>query len=413
MKKTQPLPVERRLPPRLTIVKGNRQHWGRRLDKFRVRYDLSIRDLAAVIEGALKKSALLDLLSGESTPRMDSVVKPVIAAHLRQFLREQKQKSGLEIEKEMLAIFYAPVCQKDQEVESVLTQRAVLPKAAQNFFGLRFDPFTVDPRTRAEVFSTPPLDRIVDQLEDAIRYQGFRCVIGEVGAGKSLLRRRVVQACIDSRGKDRMMVLWPEFMNMEKVHSGSIASFILRKFGQTSPRDLVQRADRLKEQLASRAEEGIRVALGFDECHRLHPNLLTALKNFWELGSGGYDRYLGLILFGQPRFESTLRNPEFREITERLDLIHMPSLSKGNDAWNYIAHRVKIAGGNAERLFDRDVITRLAEIGNTPLALGNLCNAALVKAHQLSERKVVKGVLTAAGLIENGEPRVRAIARAR
>lgn len=85
----------------------------------------------------------------------------------------------------------------------------------------------------------------------------------------------------------------------------------------------------------------------------------------------------------------------------------------GRRAWDYVAHRVKVAGGNAEKLFDRDAIAKLAEIGSTPLALGNLANSALLKAQPLSEKKVHRGVLTAAGLLNGGEPHVRAIRRSR
>jgi type II secretory pathway predicted ATPase ExeA len=388
-------------------VNGNRQFWGRRLDKFRLRYDLSIRNLSVILDSVLCRSAVNDLLSGKSSPRVSEMIKPIVATRLRSYLKTQHKQDRLEIERQMLEIFREPIY-VNKEDEPVLTQRAVLTKGAQNHFGLRSDPFSSDPRSRAEVFTTPLLDRIANQLEDAINYQQFVGVIGEIGAGKSLLKRRIVDSCLNSKGK--MQIFWPEFMNMEKVHSGSISAFLLRKFGQTSPRDLVMRADRLKEQLASLSDEGVRVALGFDECHRLDPRLLTALKNFWELGSGGYDRYLSLVLFGQPKFLMTLRNVEFREITERLDIIHLPNL--GRHAWDYVAHRLKIAGANAEKLFDRDVITRLAEIGPTPLALGNLCNTALLKAHQLGEKKVHKGVLTAASLVDNSEPKVRGIARA-
>lgn len=383
------------------MSKTKPKNWGLRLEAFRVRYDLSHRDLAGLPGFPIRKTAVCDLCQGRCNPRMEAVIKPVIAAALRVYLKENQGKHDLEIEREMIEIFYEPDCKREKE--PVLTQRAVLPKGAQNYFGLRIDPFSSDPRSRAEVFTTPLLDRIANQMEDAINYQQFVGVIGEIGAGKSLLKRRIVDSCVSSKGK--MRILWPEFMNMEQVHSGSAAAFILRELGQKPPIDRVSRTGRLKEILGSMSDDGIRVALGFDECHRLNPAFLTALKNFWELGSGGYDRYLGLILFGQPRFEMTLRNLEFREITERLDIIHLPNL--GRHAWDYVAHRIKIAGGNAEKLFDRDSIARLAEIGPTPLALGNLCNAALLKAQQLGEKKVHKGVLTAAGLVDNGEPKVR------
>lgn len=392
--------MKKKATPKLKTV-TNQSDWGKGLEGFRQRYSLSLRDLSGIFstpDRLVSRDTLHRLCRGTSEPKSSERLRPLMIEQIRGYLKKLK-KSEDAIHKELCTIF----CK--EEIEPVLTQRAVLPKGAQNYFGLRFDPFTVDPRTRAEVFTTPQLDRISNQLEDAINYQQFVAVIGEIGAGKSLTKRRIVDSCLNSKGK--MQIFWPEFMNMEKVHSGSITSYLLRKFGQTSPRDLVLRADRLKEQLAALADEGVRIALGFDECHRLDPRLLTALKNFWELGSGGYDRYLGLILFGQPRFEMTLRNLEFREITERLDIIHLPNL--GHHAWDYVAHRLKVAGANAEKLFDRDSVAKLAEIGPTPLALGNLCNTALLKAQQIGEKRVHKGVLKAAGLDLNGEPKVRGI----
>lgn len=396
-----------KLPPRLTVVKGNRQHWGRRLDKWRVKYGLSLRDLVAVIDNTIGKSALHDLVSGNCAPRMEAVIKPIIAGRLRQYLKTTHKKSSLEIEQEMLEIFHEPVC--DKETEPVLTQRFELSKSAQKYFGLNFDPFNPDRLPKGdEVFSNAPLDRVFRKLEDAVNYQGFVAIIGEVGSGKTEMQRRLARSCDDSKGKQ--VILWCEEFNIEQMHSGSIAGFILRKFDQKVPQDRMMRAERLKEMLAGLSDAGTRVALGFDDCHRLDPRLLTALKRFWELGSGGYTRYLGLLLFGQPKFKITLQSAAFREITERLNIIQLPMFSdkgsKALDAWDYVTIRIKVAGGNAEKLFDRTVITALAETGPTPLALGNLCNAVLLKARELEEKKVHKGILTAAGLVQSGEPKV-------
>ena len=108
----------------------------------------------------------------------------------------------------------------------MLTQRAVLPKRSRITLACESIPLAATRATVLEVFSTPVLDRIANHLEDAINYQQFVAVIGEIGAGKSLHKRRIVDSCLKSKGK--MQILWPEFMNMEKVHSGSIASFLLR-----------------------------------------------------------------------------------------------------------------------------------------------------------------------------------------
>jgi type II secretory pathway predicted ATPase ExeA len=291
----------------------------------------------------------------------------------------------------------------DTEGDAMFAPRTTLHLEAQEFFKLRRDPFTGDPRSRAEVFSTPQLDRVAGQVEDAINYQGFVVVLGEIGSGKSLLKRRTVETVEKSNG--RMRLFFPEFFNMDRVHSGSIVTYLLRALDQPVPSDLVMRAMKLKQVLANLSEQGVHVALGFDECHQLHDRLLTALKNFWELGSGGYDRFLGVVLWGQPQFEGRLRDHRFREICERIEMVKMPPFDKV--AFEYVSHRVKLAGGDAEKLFEREAVKLLAKQGATPLALGNLCNAALLKAYSMNERKVVAALIKS----ESDEPQVRGMRR--
>jgi type II secretory pathway predicted ATPase ExeA len=113
------------------------------------------------------------------------------------------------------------------------------------------------------------------------------------------------------------------------------------------------------------------------------------------------------VLFGQPQFEGRLRDHKFREICERIEVVPMPSFEKA--AWDYVAHRVKLAGGDAEKLFEREAVRLLAKHARTPLALGNLCNTALLKAHKLGARKVLAEILD---LKDDGEPLVRAVRKA-
>ena len=377
-------------PTRRLISHSSRKHWTYRLDQFRVKYGLSVETLASLLPGIIKRSHLQDVLGGRKKARCEDLLKPAIAQRLRQFMRDQRNMKPLEIEQEIIAIFNNPFTM-EKENESMLTKRTTLPKPAQNFFGLNRDPFTSDPENLSEVFTTNQLNRIVDNLFDSVKFQGFCAALGERGVGKRALKLRLIDQCQKSKG--RYSVLWPKFLNMEKVHAGSVCSFILRKFNMPIPRDLVARAERLEETLGSLADEGKRVALGFDECHRLHPNLLTALKNFWELGSGGFDRYLGLVLFGQPHFEGILHQAAFREIYERLDILRVPSL--GKDAEGYLAHRLSVAGGKFDRLFEPAAIARLMKLANgkdaiatTPLALGNIANDALLQAFEIRQRRV-------------------------
>lgn len=384
-----------RRPSKLKAVKRPK-HWGLRLDQFRLEHDLSVRDFAGICENRIGKTTVHRICSGGLQPRLERLVKPIIADSVRKFLRG-KGKSDIEIEREICAIFSEP----NKEAPPMFTECAVLPPAAQRFFKLNADPFRRDPRDVSEVFRTARFDECLAHIMDSVRFQGFNALIGEVGTGKTTIKRRAVDVCNKSGGKLR--ILFPEFMNMEKVHAGSIATYVLHQFGDRAPRDLVERAARLKALLIKLSDEGVRIALGFDECHRLDPRLLTALKNFWELGDGGFDRYIGLVLFGQLRFKEMLNVEEFREISERLNIIRLPSL--GKDAGDYLAHRLALVGGRLDRLFQPAAVSRMVKLADTPLALGNVANAALVQAWEKGSKVVVPEFIPE----KNGEPKVLSV----
>lgn len=376
--------------------------WTMRLDAFRRFYRLSFSEIADICGSnrtwGISRSTFHRLAQEARENRFSARIKPFAMEGLRAFLKD-KGRTEEQIKTELSFIF------DDQETEMLAQRTTVKDAEVLRFFGLKFDAFTGDPRSKDEVFTTRQLDKIAEQVEDAINYQGMLAVIGDIGSGKTVLKKyRTMETVKASAGK--MRLLWPEFFNMDRVHTGSIAGFILRAFGQRSPNDLVARADRIRELLAEASESGIRVALGFDECHRLDDRVLTALKNFWEMGSGGYDRYLGIVLFGQPSFEFRLYEPGFREIFERLEIVKMPPFNKC--AYDYMKHRLKIAGADVDRIFERKAIDILAKQVQTPQALGNLANSAMLKAYMMNEKKVRAEFLND----PDGEPRVRAVRQA-
>lgn len=370
------------------------------LAAFAKRFSLPTRALSRACGGpahGVSKSTADRIMRGSSGIRLSPERRAAIAHHLRDFL-SRRELTADAINKELQAIF--------PEEADKLVVRTSIPFNVQQFFGLRrdpFDPVKSDPRDISEAFTTPALDRIVAAVEDAIHYQGFIAVIGPVGSGKTQLKKRVVEHSHKSQG--RTHILFPEFSEMKRVNSGEVVRFVLRSFGQTPRPSLVAAYDQMREHLAYLNSQGTRVALAFDEAHRLNDEELSALKNFWELSSGGYQRYLGVVLFGQPLFRNRLETARFREIAERVEVIDMPGL--GKHAYDYLAHRIRLAGGDIDKLCERKAVEHLATQAETPLALGNLAAAALLKAYSLNETKV-----RAAFIANNdGEPRARTIRR--
>lgn len=380
--------------------KSDLSQLARGLSAFRERYALSFRqlsDIAGNTETGLSPSTLVRLCRGSLNSSHTARVMPVLLERLASFLLS-RGKTEPEIAHELNSITTG------KDFYNMQIARVTLPLEVQDYFGLNRDPFTPTPRDEAEVFSTRETNALLNRLEDAANYQGFVAVIGAIGSGKTLLKQRLVER---AKASGKLHLLFPEFFEMRRVTSGAITGHIIESFDQKPRRSLVAARDQLKQLLASLTEQGARICLVFDECHHLNDDTLTALKNFVELGSGGYTRYLGVILLGQPIFKtSRLQDPRFREIAERLEVFEMPSLKKS--AWDYVTFKTRLAGVEADKIFEKKAVEMLASQTATPLALGNLCNAALIKAHSLGEPRVL------ASFIESPqeEPRARQLRRA-
>ena len=274
----------------------------------------------------------------------------------------------------------------------MIQARCELIATAVKFFGLKADPFDVDRvPSDEEMFSNKELDDIAQRVCDAVLYKRFIAVIGAIGTGKTSMKIRVERQLAES--KQRVHLLYPEFFDMNAVQVGSIASSILEEFDIKPPQSATIRVRRIKQLLTSLEKDDARIALVFDECHRLNEKVLISLKNFWEMTNGGYSRLLGIVLFGQPKFvEATLRDVKYREIAERVQIVEMPSIEKS--ARDYLSHKIAAAGGDIDQLFEPRAIQRICAVAKTPLSLGNVANSALMEAFKLQEKQVASGMLT-------------------
>ncbi len=360
--------------------------------------DLSVRAFAQFSGGTLSKSTVHRLTqpSAAATYTFIEQVRPHVIESVHRFLEECTTRDTPEISQTLKTIF-----QEEFDL-LMITERSNLDYDVLDFFGLERDPFALeaDPRSPEEAYTNTDLDRIVRRIEDAVKYQGFVAVIGPVGAGKTSLKNRVADK-LHKQGKFKL--LWPRFAEMKRLNAGGIVHFVLEEFGQKGRARLPLAQRQLECLLEQMNEAGERVALCFDECHRLDDRTLSALKNFYELGTGGYIKYLGLILFGQPSFRYRLKDRQFQEIAERVEIQEMPPLGKA--AGDYLGHRLALAGGKIDKLFEPAAIAVLASQASTPLALGNLANRALIEAYKKGEKRVLARFLE-----KDKEPATRPLA---
>lgn len=294
------------------------------------------------------------------------------------FMREADWDQAV-IDSRMKAIF-------EEDYKPMLTDRTALEDAHLDFYGLENDPFALecDPRKLSEAFTSPALDRRKRRVMNACANNGLLGVWGPIGSGKTSLARRVVEE-LTERGD--YIFISPKFVEMDGMNGAGIIYYMLDYFRLKARQRKVLAQRQLEEHLSKLYDEGKRVVILLDEAHRLSNTSITALKNFYEMGTGGYVRFLSIILFGQKALKDRLAQAQFSEIAQRIAMVQMPEL--GDAARDYLAHRIALAGGNIKSLFDNGAIEAICAEANTPLAIGNVANAALIAAYKAGEKRVI------------------------
>lgn len=371
---------------------------GNRFEAFREKHGLSFRSFAKTF--GISLTSAHRLCSGEPDAVFINRNRAQMENGARLFLASRKL-SAQGVTKELAELF------QTTEETPMIIPRCELTKPALKFHGLKKDPFAYDPENADEYFFPPELDKVYDRAEATVEKRRFMAIVGEIGSGKSTLRHRLQ---VELSADPTVRMVWLESGDFEELRFADLTSLILLELGHTPKRIKIERGYQLTTVLRALNDSGIRVTLAIDEAHRLSDKALSALKLFWEKGQpkdGGYNRYLGVLLFGQPALETRLQNYQFREVVERLQIERMPKFEKL--ASDYLAHRLKSVGGDITASFAPEAVTELAKQANTPLALGNLANAALMAAYAVKEKRFELGMLQ----FDDGEPQIRAIRRAK
>ena len=368
-----------------------RQHKPTPIGKLLNKYVISLRDLSDCLfdQGIREnnsRSTLHRMVRGELSPDVQHKIYPKVQTCLKRFLVARGLDAG-EIDAELTGVF------TEGEYQPMIINRVALTDAECRFFDFVvqvdgkptvLDPFKSAPASRDEVYFPPEYREIYDQVLDAIKYRHFVAVLGPIGSGKTTLRAMVEDHVA---GEDHMKVIWPEFFDQSKISAYEIARTILRDCDAQVPGRAAALGKAVTSRLRSLTQNGTRVAIGFDEGHRMAKATLRSLKNFHEMSSGGFQRYLGIFIFAWPEFLATLEEAEFQEIRERVAVITMPDF--GDIARGYLDHRFKMVGKKLTDYFDDDAIQFIAANSETPLGCGNIANQALrIMCRDFDEKKV-------------------------
>ena len=292
----------------------------------------------------------------------------------------------------------------EKKDEPMLLRKQTLTQAARKAFGLLINPFAADVQNVDDLYLSPDIRYVRESIYHTAKHGGLIAVTGESGAGKTTLRRDLIDRI--QREKHSVITFEPYVLATEDndqkgktLKSSHIAETILRGLAPLAQakRSPEARFSQIHELLRESSRAGNAHVLIIEEAHSLPLPTLKHLKRFFEL-EDGYRKLLGIILIGQPELAMKLseHNLEVREVVQRCEMVTLDPLNH-NNLGEYLTHRCQAVDVDIKKIITLDGIDALADRlvirgkGNNqpnrsllyPLAVGNLITGALNLAAEL------------------------------
>lgn len=257
----------------------------------------------------------------------------------------------------------------------------------RKFFGLRENPFNVNPDPRY-LFLTQHTEEALASLTYGIRNRrGFILLTGEVGTGKTTL----VNKLLDWLHRQHLPTA---FIFNPRLSVQEFFEFMMADFG--IPCDSRQKSQvliRLNHWLLDRYKGGETAVVIIDEAQDLSARLLEEIRLLTNLETST-EKLLQIVLSGQPELEEKLRQPELRQLRQRITLRCKTHPLTIEETGGYILQRLKVAGADGQQIFSPDSVEAIHLYSRgIPRVINLLCEHSLINAFVDQIRPVPPGVI--------------------
>ncbi len=249
----------------------------------------------------------------------------------------------------------------NQSNQQELLDMQALTQQAKRLFGLHKSPFTDDVQSRDDVYISDEQRYIRQSMKMTAKNAGFMAIIGESGAGKTTLKRDLIEGLKED--KENIIIIQPQMIDKTRLSTAHLCDAIIDDVsqGNESPkRSMEAKSRQIQRLLTESSRAGNRHCIIIDEAHDLTVPMLKYLKRFWEL-EDGMKRLLAIVLIGQPELKVKLneRNADVREVARRCEQVELQPLNAY--VGEYLKHKCNRAGLDYSKIFADDAMSGLTQ----------------------------------------------------
>ena len=257
----------------------------------------------------------------------------------------------------------------------------------KEFYGLRANPFNVNPDPRY-LFLTRHTEEALACLTYGIQSRkGFVLLTGEVGTGKTTLINKLLEWL-------RLQQVATAFIFNSRLNVPQCLDYMMADFGiPCDSRAKSQILLRLYNWLLDRYRAGETAVLIVDEAQNLSDEVLEEIRMLTNLETFT-EKLLQIVLVGQPELENKLKQPQLRQLKQRLTLRAKTHPLSLDETKAYIQQRLRIAGSNGTQIFEPEAMVAIHRYSSgIPRVINLVCEHCLVSAFVDQQRVISPSVV--------------------
>jgi len=251
------------------------------------------------------------------------------------------------------------------------------------YYGLRSRPFQLTPDPRFFFSSRGHKKAMGYLVYGAHQGEGFIVITGEIGAGKTMLVRMLVQK-LESQNLVIAQVV------STQLEADDMLRMVAGAFGLPEENSKAMLLMKLEQFLLGCYKQGKRALLLVDEAQNLPVSSveeLRMLSNFQYREKS----LLQSFLLGQPEFRRTLQSPALEQLRQRVIASYHLGPIDGAETEAYIVHRLQTVGWSGDPSFSADTFAPIHQhTGGIPRKINVLCDRMMLMG-RLDEKHVFSG----------------------